>query len=87
MLSNLYAGKNKWENALQVRRHMKNNSVDKTPGCSWIESNGQIYQFVAADRSHIQTEEIYAMIVEMTQQVKMHGGHILGVADVLFDVE
>lgn len=75
MISNLYAGKNQWDNALGLRKQMKNKGIEKTPGCSWIEFNGQIHQFVAGDRSHIQTENIYTMLEEITQRVRLDGRH------------
>ncbi|GFZ21071.1 similar to SLOW GROWTH 1 [Actinidia rufa] len=41
----------------------------------------------AGDRSHLQMEEIYAMIEEMSQRVNLDGSHVSGVADVLFDID
>lgn len=87
MLSNLYAGVSQWDSAFKLRKQMKNRGVEKTPGCSWIELNGTIHQFVAGDRSHLQTEKIYAMIEEMTQRVTLDVGHVPGTANVLFDIE
>lgn len=87
MLSNLYAGVSQWDNALKLRKKMKNRGIEKTPGCSWIELNGMIHQFVAGDRSHIQTEEIYSMIEEMTQRINLDGSHVPGTENVLFDIE
>ena len=87
MLSNLYAGVSQWDHALKLRKQMKNKGIEKTPGCSWIELNGMIHQFVAGDRSHLQTEQIYAMIEEMTRRVNLDGGHVPGTANVLFDIE
>lgn len=75
MVSNLYAGKNQWESALGLRKQMKNKGIEKTPGCSWIEFNGQIHQFVAGDRTHVQTKNIYSMLEEITQRVHLDGGH------------
>ncbi|RVX04779.1 Pentatricopeptide repeat-containing protein [Vitis vinifera] len=42
----------KWEAAANVRRLMKGKGVDKSPGCSWIEVNGVIHEFIAFDKSH-----------------------------------
>lgn len=75
MVSHLYAGKKQWENALCLRKEMKNKGIEKTPGCSWIEFNGQIHQFVAADHSHARTEDICTMLEELTQRVHFDGGH------------
>ncbi|PSS26350.1 Pentatricopeptide repeat-containing protein [Actinidia chinensis var. chinensis] len=87
MLSNVYAGSRQWENASKIRKLMKTKGVVKTPGCSWMELNGTIHQFCAGDRSHLQMEEIYAMIEEMSQRVNLDGSHVSGVAHVLFDID
>ncbi|KAA8520572.1 hypothetical protein F0562_014828 [Nyssa sinensis] len=87
MLSNVYAGLSQWDNASKIRKQMKRRGFEKIPGCSWTELNGTIHQFVAGDRSHLQMEEIYAMIEEMTQRVNLDGGHVSGVANVLFDID
>ncbi|KAF8379417.1 hypothetical protein HHK36_028852 [Tetracentron sinense] len=86
-LSNLYAGACQWDNALKIRNQMKSKGIEKTPGCTWIELNGMVHEFVAGDRSHLQTEEIYAMVEEMCQRVNLAGGHVSGTTDVLFDIE
>ncbi|KAF3441265.1 hypothetical protein FNV43_RR15178 [Rhamnella rubrinervis] len=75
MISNLYAGKSQWDNALGLRKQMKSKGIEKTPGCSWIEFNGQIHQFVAGDRTHMETENIYTMLEEITQRVHLDAGH------------
>ncbi|KAL0913973.1 hypothetical protein M5K25_017468 [Dendrobium thyrsiflorum] len=86
ILSNLYAGVHRWDDALQVRNLMRAKGINKTPGLSWIELNGIVHQFAAGDRSHIQTEKIYMMITEMYQRVRL-AGHMAGTSEVLFDIE
>ena len=49
---------------------MKDNGVKKEPGCSWIEVGHQIHAFVVGDRSHPQTEEIYAMLERLSCHMK-----------------
>ncbi|XP_020574185.1 pentatricopeptide repeat-containing protein At1g08070, chloroplastic-like [Phalaenopsis equestris] len=86
ILSNLYAGVRRWDEALKVRNLMRAKGINKVPGLSWIELNGIVHQFVAGDRSHNQTEDIYVMVTEMCQRVKL-AGHVAGTTDVLFDIE
>lgn len=86
LLSNLYASASRWDDALTIRKQMKSKGIEKTAGCSWIEVNGMVHQFVAGDRSHFQTELIYTMVEEMCQRVKL-AGHVSGTAEVLFDIE
>ncbi|KAF9601310.1 hypothetical protein IFM89_018738 [Coptis chinensis] len=87
LLSNFYAGVHKYDDAKNVRNQMKSKGIEKTPGCSWIEVNGIVHQFIAGDKSHIQTEKIYMMIEEMFQRVKLAGLHVSGSTEVLFDIE
>ncbi|OVA19803.1 Pentatricopeptide repeat [Macleaya cordata] len=87
LLSNLYAGKNQWDDSLRIRKEMKSRGIEKIPGYSWIEVNGLVHQFIAGDRSHVQTDEIYMMMEEMRRRVKLAGGHVSGTAEVLFDIE
>ncbi|CAH8381378.1 unnamed protein product [Eruca vesicaria subsp. sativa] len=51
LLSNLYAGSRKWDEVRQVRQRMKEMSLRKDAGCSWIELNGKVFSFVAGESS------------------------------------
>ncbi|XP_073101629.1 pentatricopeptide repeat-containing protein At2g29760, chloroplastic [Elaeis guineensis] len=86
MLSNLYAGIRRWDDASEVRNVMRAKGIEKTPGASWIELNGTVHQFVAGDRSHLLTNKIYMMVEEMCQRVRS-AGHVSGTMEVLFDIE
>eukprot|EP01018_Ginkgo_biloba_P019393 Gb_22805 [translate_table: standard] len=73
LLSNIYAMAGKWDNATKVRNMMKGKRVKKEPGLSWIEINNTIHSFVAGDRSHPQTEIIYAKLESLWDQMKDEG--------------
>ncbi|KAH7681135.1 TPR-like protein [Dioscorea alata] len=62
LLSNLYAGKEKWNEVKKVRRMMRERGVKKTPGFSSIEVDGKFHEFFSADKSHILSEEIYGIL-------------------------
>uniref|UniRef100_A0A0D9VN09 Pentacotripeptide-repeat region of PRORP domain-containing protein n=1 Tax=Leersia perrieri TaxID=77586 RepID=A0A0D9VN09_9ORYZ len=51
-LSNLYAGRGKWEEVVSVRRGMEERELVKVPGCSMVEVDGVAWEFLAGDRSH-----------------------------------
>eukprot|EP01018_Ginkgo_biloba_P011199 Gb_27469 [translate_table: standard] len=59
LLSNIYAAVDRWGDIEKVRKMMKDRSVRKTPGCSWIEVDKQIHTFLVGDRSYPQTQNIY----------------------------
>eukprot|EP00253_Pinus_taeda_P001063 PITA_01063 len=49
LLSNIYAAAGRWEDVEKVRQVMKYKTVNKMPGCSWIEINKQRFAFVGGD--------------------------------------
>ncbi|KAI3886066.1 hypothetical protein MKX03_003647 [Papaver bracteatum] len=70
--SNLFAVEGKWEEAAGVRRSMKNKGIRKKPGCSWIEVDNVVHEFVAGDDSHPFSKDIYAKLEELSEKLKMY---------------
>ncbi|KAL4186190.1 hypothetical protein AMTRI_Chr09g32570 [Amborella trichopoda] len=62
LLANLYALDDRWDDVAYIRRLMKTKGVEKIPGCSLIEVNGAIHEFVALDMSHPSFKGIYLML-------------------------
>ncbi|KAK4752350.1 hypothetical protein SAY87_021148 [Trapa incisa] len=58
-LANMYSAQGKWRDAAHVRKVMRSKGVMKEPGWSWIKVKDCMFTFVAGDRTHIQSEEIY----------------------------
>eukprot|EP01018_Ginkgo_biloba_P020807 Gb_00199 [translate_table: standard] len=73
LLSNIYAEAGRWYDVAKVRTMMKDKGVKKTPGCSFIEVNNRVHAFVVGDRSHPQSEKIYAMLNTLAGQMKEAG--------------
>eukprot|EP01018_Ginkgo_biloba_P028161 Gb_32962 [translate_table: standard] len=73
VLSNIYAACCRWDDAARVRKMMKDSGVKKEPGCSWIEVKNRVHAFVVGDRSHPQTDEIYATLYKLSGQIKKLG--------------
>ncbi|KAJ7954505.1 Pentatricopeptide repeat-containing protein [Quillaja saponaria] len=71
LLANLYSRSQKWEAAAHVRKLMKGKGVGKTPGCSWIEVQGIIHEFVSFDQSHSESNHIYMMLENLKFQLKL----------------
>lgn len=65
LLSNLYAGVGMWCDVSKVRMMMRDKGIKKVPGCSWIELNGIVHEFVVGDKSHPQAKEIYFILEKM----------------------
>eukprot|EP01018_Ginkgo_biloba_P028587 Gb_09704 [translate_table: standard] len=86
LLSNIYAAAGRWDDVVNERKMMKYRGVKKQPGRSWIEVKNKIHAFVARDRSHTQTEEIYVKLEELMGQIK-GAGYVPDTNFVLHDVE
>ncbi|KAK9139144.1 hypothetical protein Scep_008825 [Stephania cephalantha] len=73
LLSNIYASKGRWEDVIEVRGIMRHQGVMKTPGCSLIEADGVVHEFLAGDTAHPLMEDIDRMLDEIAVRLKMHG--------------
>ncbi|XP_057854913.2 pentatricopeptide repeat-containing protein At3g24000, mitochondrial-like [Cryptomeria japonica] len=73
LLSNIYADVGRCGEVKMLRRLMKDRGIKKIPGCSWIEGHKTVHVFCAGDRSHPQTEEIYAKLEELDWEMKADG--------------
>ncbi|KAL4191935.1 hypothetical protein AMTRI_Chr06g191490 [Amborella trichopoda] len=73
MLSNIYASFSKWEDVHRVRKFIRDGGVRKQPGCTFIEVNGVIHEFLVADDSHPQFEMLCSMLIGMDSQLRLSG--------------
>ncbi|CAI0406249.1 unnamed protein product [Linum tenue] len=73
LLSNLYAKANNWEGVAKVRTMMRDGGVEKEHGCSSIEVNNRVHEFVAGDSWHPRSKDIHMMLEEMNAWVKAQG--------------
>ncbi|KAL6518317.1 hypothetical protein OROMI_034018 [Orobanche minor] len=86
LLSNLYASERRWSDVHKVRKTMLKEGVRKVPGHSLVELGSCTHEFVMGDKSHPQTEAIYAMLLEMTRLLKLEG-YAPHTSNVLADIE
>ncbi|OMO93545.1 hypothetical protein COLO4_16811 [Corchorus olitorius] len=70
LLANLYAYAGKWSDLARTRQKIKDIGMSKIPGCSWIEDRDDIHVFLASDKSHRRTEDIYATLDKLTLHMK-----------------
>ncbi|XP_057866535.2 pentatricopeptide repeat-containing protein At1g08070, chloroplastic-like [Cryptomeria japonica] len=73
LMSKVYAEVGRWGDFQKVRRLMKDRGIKKMPGCSWIEVDKRVHVFLARDRSHPQTQKIYAKLEELSLEMKAAG--------------
>eukprot|EP01018_Ginkgo_biloba_P020678 Gb_35168 [translate_table: standard] len=86
LLSNIYAAAGRWDEVAKVRAMMKDRGIKKQPGCSWIEVKNMVHAFHAGDRSHLETEKIYAILDGLTTQME-EAGYVPNTNFVLSDIE
>ncbi|KAL5575941.1 hypothetical protein UlMin_017640 [Ulmus minor] len=73
LLANIYAAVGKWDGANRIRKKMKALGIQKTPGFSSIEIDCDIHEFVAGDKSHVETECVYEMLELLSFELKVSG--------------
>ncbi|KAL5988313.1 hypothetical protein ACLOJK_036076 [Asimina triloba] len=62
LVASVYAGFGKWDAVSKVRCAMRRQGGGKTRGCSYVELHCKVHAFVAEDRSHPRSKDIYAML-------------------------
>lgn len=73
LLSNIYAAKGNWDGVAKVRTLMKDSGVQKEPGCSSIEVNNKVHEFLAGDLRHPKSKDIYMMLDKINGWLKARG--------------
>ncbi|XP_043703407.1 pentatricopeptide repeat-containing protein At4g21065-like [Telopea speciosissima] len=85
-LSNAYARTGDLDGMKMVKKIMGISGMKKLPGISWIEANNVVHQFFAGDKSHPQSDRIYAKLDELAKQLECEG-YTPDVDSVFCDVE
>ncbi|KAJ8638045.1 hypothetical protein MRB53_012312 [Persea americana] len=86
ILSNIFAAAGRWEDVINMRQKMKEKTVMKEPGRSWIKLDRTLHTFHVGDRFHPKREEISAKIRELSAKIK-EAGYVPDLSCVLHDVD
>ncbi|KAF3432890.1 hypothetical protein FNV43_RR23992 [Rhamnella rubrinervis] len=86
LLSNIYAKAGRWQDVTAVRSIMKIRGIKKMPGVSNVELNDKVHTFLAGDRSHSQSKEIYEELDVLVRKMK-ELGYVPETDSALHDVE
>ncbi|KAG8646703.1 pentatricopeptide repeat-containing protein At5g27110 [Manihot esculenta] len=70
LVSNMYAGERILDEAAKVRTVMNDLKLSKEVGCSWIEIENKVHHFVASDKDHPKSREIYAGLDLLRDEMK-----------------
>ncbi|XP_010249955.1 PREDICTED: pentatricopeptide repeat-containing protein At2g29760, chloroplastic-like [Nelumbo nucifera] len=86
LLSNIYSSLKKWDDAKRIRELMVERNIKKPPGCSLIEVDGVVHEFVKGDVSHPQSTKIYEMLEDILCRLKV-AGYMPNKSEVLLDMD
>ncbi|TXG54475.1 hypothetical protein EZV62_019731 [Acer yangbiense] len=67
IMADLYANAERWEDVVKIRTCMDAGKIKKIAGCSLIQLNGVMHEFVAGDDLHPRTDEIYVVLNAITK--------------------
>lgn len=67
LLAHIYASAGRWVDVNRVRREMKDLGVKKVPGCSSIEVDGIVHEFLVGNPSCPEMREIHSMLGRMVK--------------------
>ncbi|CAL8998239.1 unnamed protein product [Prunus brigantina] len=84
-LASIYAKARKWEDVIRVRRLLVEQNTNKAAGWSLIEAQGTVHKFVAGDREHERSLEIYKMLEKFGTRIA-ESGYSPNVSSVLHDI-
>ncbi|PIA41860.1 hypothetical protein AQUCO_02200352v1 [Aquilegia coerulea] len=73
LLSNIYADLGKWDCVSKIRKAIRSKRMKKTPGCSLIEVNNVVQEFVVGDDSNPFSDDIYCMLELLALQQNRDG--------------
>ncbi|CAN6439541.1 unnamed protein product [Victoria cruziana] len=69
LLSNIYADATRWDGVKRLRKEQKTKGKRKVPGCSSIEVDGLVHEFLVGDDWHPQLEEINSLLEMIDKQM------------------
>ncbi|CAN6460350.1 unnamed protein product [Victoria cruziana] len=71
LMSNLHASIDQWDDVMRLRGLMTEQGLRKNPGCSLIEVDGIVHEFLVGKISHPQCNEIYLLLNFLNRMIKM----------------
>ncbi|WOH11505.1 hypothetical protein DCAR_0830992 [Daucus carota subsp. sativus] len=70
LLWNIYRNANKWDDASKTIKMMRSQKIKKKPGCSWIELNGIVHEFLAEDSLSSIRPDMYIVLKTIINESK-----------------
>ncbi|XP_072955827.1 pentatricopeptide repeat-containing protein At3g22150, chloroplastic [Typha angustifolia] len=73
LLSNVYASEGNWDSVNKVRKEMRDRSLRKDPGASWIGVEAAMHRFLSRDQKHRENDQVYSILHELALEMKSSG--------------
>ncbi|XP_010501370.1 PREDICTED: pentatricopeptide repeat-containing protein At1g08070, chloroplastic [Camelina sativa] len=86
LLSNIYATAGRWNEVANIRGLLNDKGMKKVPGCSSIEIDPVVHEFIIGDKFHPRNREIYGMLEEM-EVLLVEAGFVPDTSEVLQEME
>uniref|UniRef100_A0ACD5W0W0 Uncharacterized protein n=1 Tax=Avena sativa TaxID=4498 RepID=A0ACD5W0W0_AVESA len=86
LASNFYAATGRWEDTVKARAAIEGAAVKKESGRSWVTLGDGVHTFIAGDRSHPNTKEIYEKLSVLIQKIR-NAGYVPVTEFALYDLE
>ncbi|KAL5768980.1 hypothetical protein ACOSQ2_015763 [Xanthoceras sorbifolium] len=86
LLSNIYAGAGMWDDVARIRTRLNDKGMKKVPGCTSIEVDSVVHEFLVGDKVHPQSKEIYTMLDEIDTLLEKYG-FVPDTSEVLYDMD
>ncbi|XP_049372274.1 pentatricopeptide repeat-containing protein At3g46790, chloroplastic [Solanum verrucosum] len=87
LLADIYAEAKMWDEVKQVRKLLEAKGLRKVSGCSMIEVKRKIYSLQSVDEINIQIEQIHALLLKLSMEMKQNGMYVPDTRIVLYDLE
>jgi pentatricopeptide repeat protein len=86
LASNFYAATGRWEDTAKARAAIGGAAEKKEAGRSWVTLGDGVHTFIAGDRSHPNTKEIYEKLSVLIQKIRS-AGYVPMTEFALYDLE
>ncbi|KAK3416101.1 hypothetical protein EUGRSUZ_H01933 [Eucalyptus grandis] len=73
LLSNLYAEARRWDIARKIRKIMNESGIAKCRAVSFIEIDGNVYEFMVDDKRGEMSSSLYLVLDQLTDHLKFEG--------------
>lgn len=87
LLSNIYASKGRWRDVAELRENMRARSVNKSPGCSWIEAEKKVHMFTGGNNLGHPEHAVIMKMLEKLGGLLREAGYCPDGSFVLHDVD